>query len=219
MIYPNVYVTKSQFDSVIETSDFLDASPQKKILKRFQKSMLNYQLFGSQTNPFINFVIIRDLRDTLVSLFFSMKVSHVILTSEFANIRNMFQSLGQEEGLVHVMNKYLIYEAKTQLSWINSGDMILKYEDLIANEHRVFKQIIKHCQSGISHQKLNEIISYNSFKAVTGREPGQEDISRHQRKGIAGDWKNYFSDPLKNAFKKRYGDVLIKTGYEKNLNW
>jgi len=39
------------------------------------------------------------------------------------------------------------------------------------------------------------------------------------RKGIAGDWRNYLRGSLKEAFKERYGDLLVTTGYEKDLNW
>jgi len=54
---------------------------------------------------------------------------------------------------------------------------------------------------------------------LTGRRPGQEDIHAHQRKGIAGDWRNHFTTRVKEVFKQRYGHVLIATGYEPDLNW
>ncbi len=63
------------------------------------------------------------------------------------------------------------------------------------------------------------MVKYNTFEVVTGRKQGEEDITAHQRKGIVGDWKNYFSDRVKDEFKKRFGDVLIQTGYEQDLNW
>jgi len=39
------------------------------------------------------------------------------------------------------------------------------------------------------------------------------------RNGKIGDWKNYFSNEQKKLFKKIGGNLLIKLGYEKNLNW
>ena len=41
----------------------------------------------------------------------------------------------------------------------------------------------------------------------------------HARKGIAGDWRNYFSDRVKQSFKTRYGGLLVATGYEQDLSW
>lgn len=39
------------------------------------------------------------------------------------------------------------------------------------------------------------------------------------RKGIAGDWRNYFSKKNVLAFKSVAGDALIALGYEKDWNW
>jgi hypothetical protein len=39
------------------------------------------------------------------------------------------------------------------------------------------------------------------------------------RKGIAGDWKNHFSEKHKDLFKQLCGEALIRSGYEKNLEW
>jgi lipopolysaccharide transport system ATP-binding protein len=52
-----------------------------------------------------------------------------------------------------------------------------------------------------------------------GRSKGTEDPVSHYRKGIAGDWRNYFTPRVADAFKKRFGDILIAAGYEKDLNW
>ena len=71
----------------------------------------------------------------------------------------------------------------------------------------------------VSHRHLHEIVSYNTFEAVRGRKRGQEDVAAHQRKRIAGDWRNHFTDRVKEAFNKYYGDVLIQTGDETDLNW
>ena len=71
----------------------------------------------------------------------------------------------------------------------------------------------------VDSQRLHEIVAYNSFEAVTGRKRGQEDVTAHQRKGIVGDWCNHFSNRVKDEFKKRFGEVLITTGYEPDLNW
>ena len=48
---------------------------------------------------------------------------------------------------------------------------------------------------------------------------GAEDPNHHYRKGVPGDWKTYFSPALAGLFKEQYGDLLIKLGYENNLDW
>lgn len=59
-----------------------------------------------------------------------------------------------------------------------------------------------------------------SFKKLSGgRKQGQENTDSHYRKGKRGDWRNHFSERHKSVFKHKYGELLIKLGYEKDLNW
>jgi lipopolysaccharide transport system ATP-binding protein len=109
--------------------------------------------------------------------------------------------------------------ANIQLSWLNDDALIVKYEELLSDEHTVFAQILDYCGIEVDKRRLHYIIEDNSFESVTGRKPGEEDLTVHQRKGIAGDWRNHFSKRIKEKFKKRFGDILINTGYESDFNW
>ena len=63
------------------------------------------------------------------------------------------------------------------------------------------------------------MILANRFEARSGRKPGEEDVTSHERKGIAGDWRNYFTPKVTREFKQRYGSLLVATGYEKGFGW
>lgn len=43
--------------------------------------------------------------------------------------------------------------------------------------------------------------------------------TRFMRKGIVGDWRNYFDDRLIQWFKEEAGDALIAAGYEHDASW
>jgi len=59
-----------------------------------------------------------------------------------------------------------------------------------------------------------------SFEKLSrGRERGQEDPSSFYRKGVAGDWKNHFSKEDRRVFKEEAGELLIRLGYEDDLDW
>lgn len=74
--------------------------------------------------------------------------------------------------------------------------------------------------SGVSERRLSKIVSNASFSKLSGgRKKGEEDKKHHYRKGVAGDWRNYFTPAVKSEFKKLYGDLLIKTGYEESNDW
>jgi hypothetical protein len=67
---------------------------------------------------------------------------------------------------------------------------------------------------------LRRIVAANAFaRKAGGRRPGEEDARHHYRKGVAGDWRTYFTPRIIAAFKERYGDLLIGLGYERSRDW
>lgn len=67
---------------------------------------------------------------------------------------------------------------------------------------------------------LDDVIGAKSFRSSAGgRATGTENVKSHYRKGISGDWKNYFTPPVKEAFKDRYGSLLVDLGYADDLDW
>jgi hypothetical protein len=58
------------------------------------------------------------------------------------------------------------------------------------------------------------------FEAQTrGRAQGIEDVTSHYRKGVSGDWANYLAYAHAETFVDRFGDLLIKLGYEEDHGW
>ena len=190
-IYPTVYVTKQQFDSVT-----LPANSHR-------------------------FVVIRDLRDTLISGYFSIKLSHSIQTWMQDYQRAALRSLSLEDGLIYLMDEWLIGCARIQTSWVEGDEPVIRYEDLLERDLEILERLLlDECRLPIAREILHKAVLTNRFENLTGgRVRGQEEITAHIRKGIAGDWRNYFNERVKRAFKIRYGGLLIVTGYEKDMNW
>lgn len=190
-IYPTVYVTREQFYSVKLPASW----------KRF--------------------VVIRDLRDTLISVYFSIRFSHQAIADEIVKWRAVLDALSKEKGLLYLLDEWLPRCAVIQQSWLGGEDPLLKYEELLGNDVGIFEEIlIDRCQLPVSREYFREVVLANKFERLTaGRERGVEDIKSHERKGISGDWKNHFTDKVTEKFKKKYGKLLIDTGYEKTLDW
>lgn len=93
------------------------------------------------------------------------------------------------------------------------------YERLLSEGPTVAKELFQFL--GLRHEDalINDLIERSSFRFYAGRDRGQEDRKRFYRKGVAGDWKNHFTDEDKRAFKAIAGDLLIELGYEKDLSW
>jgi lipopolysaccharide transport system ATP-binding protein len=189
-VYPAVYLTKERFDQVVVPG------------------------------PHRRFVIIRDLRDTLVSLYFSVKVSHA-MSADTLRYRESLCDRDAEAGLLYTLDTLLPAPAEIQASWLRAGEAILRYEDLLVNDVAILERVLlDHCELRVTKAKLHEAILASRFETLTkGRQRGEEDITAHERKGIHGDWRNHFTDAVKRAFKERFGDVLVATGYECDADW
>jgi lipopolysaccharide transport system ATP-binding protein len=191
-VYSAVYVTREQFDSVSLPEDSR------------------------------HFVVIRDLRDTLVSGYFSLKVSHAKFeVDDVTSFRGRLQHLGFEDGLMQTLEEWLPLNAQIQQSWVEAGEPVIRFEDLLERDREILEPtLLDRCELGVPRGKLHRAIENQSFERLSGgRTRGEEDVDSHYRKGIAGDWRNYLTDPVKDAFKERWGELLVATGYEKDLNW
>lgn len=159
------------------------------------------------------FVVIRDLRDTLVSWYFSLRYSHG--SNSFVDqLRAQLQSLSVEEGLLLLIEGRLSDIAWIQQSWLESDAMILRYEEMLADEQRAFERIFRHCQLDVPAERRRSIVEQCSFERRTGRPRGQEDATKHRRKGVAGDWRNHFTPRVAAAFQARFAEALVASGYE-----
>ncbi len=92
---------------------------------------------------------------------------------------------------------------------------------MILNDVKTLERVlIDECKLPVTRERLREVVLANRFEALTlGRLPGQEDLNSHERKGVSGDWRNHFTPRVTEAFKDRYADLLIATGYEHNHDW
>jgi hypothetical protein len=83
-------------------------------------------------------------------------------------------------------------------------ERLIRYEDLLEHDLEVLQPLLlDECQLPVDRARFCEILMTNRF----------------ERKGIAGDWRNYFSDEIARRFKNRFGGVLRAIGYERTLDW
>jgi hypothetical protein len=114
-------------------------------------------------------------------------------------------------------------------TWLDNRLKIVcvRYEELLADTVKEFHRVVGYLDIQMSEALLESIVSRNQFERLASgkkfwketRKQGQADPSSHFRKGITGDWRNYFTEAHKDKFKQEAGDKLIELGYEKDLNW
>jgi len=96
----------------------------------------------------------------------------------------------------------------------------VRYEDLLERPHEEVGRLAGFLGADTSEKAVHQAVGAASFEKLSrGRERGQEDTSSFYRKGIAGDWKNYFTARDRQIYKEEAGKLLIRLGYERDLDW
>ena len=178
--------------------------------------------------------VVRDGRDIMVSAYYH---------SLFSNDRNsdtrvdyyrkklMFDDFDNIKANLPEFIRFMFQDyAKgyTHFNWSdfvngyidNENAFIVKYEDLLIDAVPSLTGAIKFLgKEAVSDQRLKEVEKLFSFRRLSKRKPGQENTNSFLRKGIAGDWKNHFSQEACEAFHEFGGEELIALGYEKDDLW
>ena len=166
------------------------------------------------------FFVMRDLRDTLISLYFSLKVSHPLDSPEKFRERELMQSLDPEQGLLHLLREQLHGVAAIQKSWTGVGEIVLRYEEVIANSEPLLRELfVDKLRLPVSPRAIARAAERRSFEKTFGRRLGEENVASHGRKGAPGDWRNHFTPAVTQEFQRLYGEHLISTGYERDASW
>jgi sulfotransferase 6B1 len=179
-------------------------------------------------------IIIRDLRDMMISRYYHTMsdpghwmystIGH--LTPEQGFLRSLYD-IDELEGIDPID-----YFAQWIDDWISYSKahpeavLIIKYEEMKHDVHATLKRLLAFTDINIGNEAVAQI--------VTDQEKTYRDINRGNltqklkqrgrlrstfRKGQAGGWKSFFTEEHKEAFKKRAGNTLITSGYEKDLSW
>ncbi len=185
-----------------------------------------------------HFVIVRDGRDVLVST----------AIMEINNGGGIFSQFSSEPTLSHARDQFLADEnffknnpfellvcepfvRTIARKWatqahhdLRVGSQI-KAGEIDASVHFVFYEKLHQDPEG-ERNKMYAFLNVDPAEAlpltVESRTlPGLKTDNHRsdKRKGVVGDWVNYFTDDAKRWFKDEAGQALIDMGYEKDLNW
>ena len=95
----------------------------------------------------------------------------------------------------------------------------ITYEEMKEDMAEAVKKVF----AALDVESTNEIATQceesSTFERMSGRPPGQEDPTAKARKGIVGDWKNYFTLADGELFDALAGEQMQKMGYEEDSKW
>src|SRR5215203_1848556 len=96
----------------------------------------------------------------------------------------------------------------------------VRYEDLLERPQVEVERLLGFLGVDARESVVERCVDSASFEKLSrGRERGEEDPSSFYRKGVAGDWKNYFTEEDRRVFKEVAGGLLIRLDYEADLDW
>jgi hypothetical protein len=167
----------------------------------------------------------RDPRDLVVSQYFSLRYSHKLRDGISAQ-RQVLDSLDAQDGLRQMIDwrqsnsTFAALRSWKEASQSDSSFLFLSFEDMIGeNGKQEWKRLLEFFDVRMPDDVLTELLQKHSFEAKSGRKPGEENKQAHYRKGVHGDWKNYFTQDTVEYFKQITGDLVVQLGYEKDTEW
>lgn len=168
----------------------------------------------------VNYFIYRDPRDMLVSqVFFATEMHEEHGMHEYYNSLPEFGErlkvaiTGIDRDGLYMVSVKQRYDGVFQ--WLEQKHvMCIRFEDLINNRDATLKAML-------------DEVEKTGYKIPTSREKAlpvlveaiQPKKSHTFRSGKTGGWRQYFSDEHKKLFNDVAGDLLVKLGYEKNIDW
>ncbi len=102
---------------------------------------------------------------------------------------------------------------------LGSGYAEVRYEDLLERPRGEIRRLLEFLGASYDKETVGRCVEMSSFERMSNRKRGKEDSASFFRKGVAGDWKNVFTDEDRRVFKEAAGDLLIELGYEKDGRW
>ena len=216
-------------------ADYLQIPFPRNKTARFEKSILHgHYLYRPSDKPIIH--QIRDGRDVIVSLYHHMYFGNNVITSSvlhnfrkkapFKDFENVQKNL--PAFIEYIFTRFTISGKCVNWStFINSYNnkknvITVRYEDLLhdtANELARVISLLHNSKNPPDMQKIKVIVQQYSFESLSQRKRGVENKEHFLRKGVAGDWKNYFTQESCELFNDYAGAELILMGYEKDNSW
>ena len=102
---------------------------------------------------------------------------------------------------------------------LSHREYLTGYARLVANPKEEFSSICRFLGWDIEPRMLDRVVDRNTFEKRTGRKAGELNPFSHLRKGVNGDWKNYFDRELGEEFETTFPQLLADLGFETNTNW
>jgi hypothetical protein len=170
--------------------------------------------------------IIRDPRDIVVSF------TKYVASQNYHYLFNDYNKMSLEEqlsttiiGIPELFSEYISH--LPILMDINSNvRSYLGWSHYLNAYVTTFEKLVGSQGGGSDAAQLIELRNITAHVGASYNDDQLDELAQNLfggsatfRKGLVGDWQNYFTPAHKSIFKKIAGQLLIDLGYESNLDW
>ncbi len=160
-----------------------------------------------------NILLVRDPRDMLVSLYFSMKYSHVVPEMEDGEhpIHKQRAVLEKEDindavlKMAHAYRKYFIDYLKNLPT---TTTRVYRYEDVIFRKKEWLTDMLDFLELKLPQAKITAIANKYDIR------PDKEDPKKHVRQVTPGNYKNHLSQSTIDALDKMFNPIMRLFHYD-----
>lgn len=188
----------------------------------FKPQGYTYSVFGGMIdgildlNQYLVVLMVRDLRDVLVSEYYSVAYSHVPPTDggdkyeTFLKDRQFARTSTVDEYVINRCDTvYRTYDRYRHLLLdVHPNVYVTKYEDMIADFKTWLTALVDYCQLNLSDELLENLVAQNN-----ALRPTSENVKKHIRKGKAGDYKEKLKPETITYIESRLLPLLHLFGY------
>lgn len=162
--------------------------------------------------------VFRDPRDVIVSTVFHL----TNLGAHQGGFGAEQQALSHRDKILRVLDNE--YALERMEHWFRHEHVHqIRYENVKRQPAAELRRIVGFLGVDVAEDAIEQVVERHRFKRRSGRRPGQEDNTAFLRKGIVGDWQNYFDevccDTFKHAKNGRWNRLLLEMGYVSSLDW
>ena len=125
----------------------------------------------------------------------------------------------ESEGLLFEMDHYGAWTIESMLQWnYNNPNFVeLRFESLMNNIDKIFRDLFERFEfSDAQISRALRIVAKNDLNRFTEK---QLRANKHISSRNITKWQKYFKEIHRDAFKQKFGDILIRLGYESSDRW
>jgi hypothetical protein len=91
----------------------------------------------------------------------------------------------------------------------------IRYEDLLQDTPDTLRRVFELLHARRGDGIVERCIRASKFERVSNRRQGEEDSDSFFRKGVAGDWRDVFTERDREIYERIAGERLVEMGYER----